>query len=511
MNDWTAGYVADIGYTFGYYPELNPLRMKLAFLRAGLVAPQVGTACELGFGQGMSTNLHAAASTVQWCGTDFNPAQAAFAQELSTASGAGARLFDDSFAEFANRSDLPDFDFIAMHGIWSWISDENRACIVDFVRRKLKVGGVLYLSYNTLPGWASFAPMRHLLTQHAELIGSEGHGIASRIDGALGFAEKLLETQPGYAIANPHMGDRLKQLRSKTHHYLAHEYFNRDWHPMHFATMVDWLAPAKLSYACPAHLMEHVTELYLTEQQQAFLRDIPDANFRESVRDFMTHQQFRRDYWVKGARQLDPIERTESLRAQRFMLSTHRPHVALKVSAGLGEATLNEALYTPLLDVMADHQPRSVAELERLPQLKMPFASLLQCLIVLCAAGHLWPVQTDAQADAARPATERLNQELLRRARAHGDIGCMASPMTGGGMPLGRIPQLCVLALRQGLKTPEEWARFALDLLLALGQRVVRDGQTLEKPEDVFNELLAQARLFAEKDLPTLRALRVVG
>jgi SAM-dependent methyltransferase len=511
MNDWTAGYVADIGYTFGYYPELNPLRMKLAFLRAGLVAPQVGTACELGFGQGMSTNLHAAASTVQWCGTDFNPAQAAFAQELSAASGAGARLFDDSFAEFANRSDLPDFDFIAMHGIWSWISDENRACIVEFVRRKLKVGGVLYLSYNTLPGWASFAPMRHLLTQHAELIGSEGHGIASRIDGALGFAGKLLETQPGYAIANPHMGDRLKQLRSKTHHYLAHEYFNRDWHPMHFATMVDWLAPAKLSYACPAHLMEHVTELYLTEQQQAFLRDIPDANFRESVRDFMTHQQFRRDYWVKGARQLDPIERTESLRAQRFMLSTHRPHVALKVSAGLGEATLNEALYTPLLDVMADHQPRSVAELERLPQLKMPFASLLQCLIVLCAAGHLWPVQTDAQADAARPATERLNQELLRRARAHGDIGCMASPMTGGGMPLGRIPQLCVLALRQGLKTPEEWARFALDLLLALGQRVVRDGQTLEKPEDVFNELLAQARLFAEKDLPTLKALRVVG
>ena len=32
MNDWTAGYVADIGYTFGYYAELNPLRIKLAFL-----------------------------------------------------------------------------------------------------------------------------------------------------------------------------------------------------------------------------------------------------------------------------------------------------------------------------------------------------------------------------------------------------------------------------------------------------------------------------------------------
>ena len=32
MSDWSAGYVADIGYTYGYYAELNPLRVKLAFL-----------------------------------------------------------------------------------------------------------------------------------------------------------------------------------------------------------------------------------------------------------------------------------------------------------------------------------------------------------------------------------------------------------------------------------------------------------------------------------------------
>ena len=40
MTDWTAGYVADIGYTFGYYTELNPLRARLAFLNAGLVPPR---------------------------------------------------------------------------------------------------------------------------------------------------------------------------------------------------------------------------------------------------------------------------------------------------------------------------------------------------------------------------------------------------------------------------------------------------------------------------------------
>lgn len=88
MSDWTAGYVADIDYTFGYYPDLNPLRVKLAFLNAGLAAPEMGSACDLGFGQGMSANLHAAASVTHWHGTDFNPAQAIFAQDLAQASGA---------------------------------------------------------------------------------------------------------------------------------------------------------------------------------------------------------------------------------------------------------------------------------------------------------------------------------------------------------------------------------------------------------------------------------------
>jgi len=50
MSDWTSGYVADIDYTYGYYTELNPLRVKLAFLNSGLVSPEIGSACELGFG-----------------------------------------------------------------------------------------------------------------------------------------------------------------------------------------------------------------------------------------------------------------------------------------------------------------------------------------------------------------------------------------------------------------------------------------------------------------------------
>jgi hypothetical protein len=91
----------------------------------------MGAACELGFGQGISANIHAAASVTQWHGTDFNPSQAGFAQSLASATGSSARFYDQAFDEFANRDDLPEFDYIGLHGIWSWISDENRQVIVD--------------------------------------------------------------------------------------------------------------------------------------------------------------------------------------------------------------------------------------------------------------------------------------------------------------------------------------------------------------------------------------------
>lgn len=157
MTDWTAGYVADIGYTHGYFTELNPLRARLALLQSGIAPPpKSGTACELGFGQGLSVNIHAAATDCSWWATDFNPSQAGFAQSLADTSGAHANLSDQAFEEFCNRDDLPMFDFIGLHGIWSWISDANRSVLVKFIHSRLKVGGLLYISYNTQPGWASF-------------------------------------------------------------------------------------------------------------------------------------------------------------------------------------------------------------------------------------------------------------------------------------------------------------------------------------------------------------------
>jgi SAM-dependent methyltransferase len=510
MTDWTAGYVADIGYTFGYYTELNPARVKLAFLNAGLVYPEFGAACELGFGQGLSTNMHAAASITQWSGTDFNPSQAGYAQELASQSDSGARLFDQAFDEFAQRSDLPDFDYIGLHGIWSWISDANRAVIVDFVRRKLKVGGVLYISYNTQPGWASFAPMRHLLTEHAQNLGASGSGIVPRIDAALDFASKLLATQPQYAKANPAVEGRLKSLQGQNRQYLAHEYFNRDWHPMHFASMVDWLEPAKVTFACSAHYLDHIENVNLTGEQQALLKDIPDANFRETVRDYMVNQQFRRDYWVKGARKLSAVERSELLRQQKIILVSPRVDISLKISAPVGEATMQESVYVPVLDLLANHQAQTIGQLElALSAQGIQPTQVIQAIMVLAGSGHICLVQDDAVIAQVLTQTQKLNAHLMAKAKSSSDVAYLTSPVIGGGYAVGRFQQLFLLAIQQGHQQPTEWARYVWDILVVQGQKIIKEGYMLQSDEANMAELTEQALAFAAKQLPILKALQM--
>lgn len=512
MKDWTDGYVADIGYTYGYYPELNPLRAQWAFLNARLVPPPLppegGAACELGFGQGVSAAFHAAASNVHWWGTDFIPAQAAHAIKLAQASGAKASFYDEAFAEFCVRDDLPQFDSIGLHGIWSWVSNENRAIIVDFVRRKLKVGGVLYVSYNTQPGWSAVMPLRHLLTSHAATMGTEGQGILGRIGDSLDFASRLMDMNPAYLRTNPGMRERLDRLKALDKSYLAHEYFNRDWDPMHFAQMAEWLAPAKLSYACSAYLLDHVDGLNLPQDQLKLVNEIPPGTFRETVRDFCINQQFRRDYWVKGARRLSPIEQNDAIRAQRVVLVQGAAGVSLKINGASGEVQLRQDIYEPVLKLLSDHVPRTIGEIaQALAPQSISFAVAREAITVLLGTAALQLCQDDKLALQAKPQTDRLNAYLCSQARA-GGINNLASPLTGG-VAVSRSIQIFLLARSQGLQTPQEWAQFAWQQFSLLGQYLVKEGKTLATAEENLQELHRQALEFQSVQLPILKALMI--
>ena len=306
------------------------------------------------------------------------------------------------------------------------------------------------------------------------------------------------------------MVGRLNDVRGDDRHYLAHEYFSRDWQPMHFATTANLLSTAKLDYACSAHYLDHIDDVNLTPDQQTLLKEIPDATFRQTVRDFMVNKQFRKDYWVKGARRLNPTEQSEALRAQSVVLVTLRSDASLKIAGAMGEVTMQESIYGPILDALADHKPQTLAQVERsVKEQGVSWPQIVQAVMVLVGAGYLVAVQDEALIPKARKLTDKLNAHLIDRTRAGSDIGLLASPVTGGGVSVGRFGQLVLSAINDGQQRPTEWAQSIWALMAARGQKLIKEGKVLDSAEENLAELTAQAQAYADKQLPILKALQL--
>lgn len=503
MSNWTSGYVADIGYTFGFYRELTPALLAFTALSAGQTAPNIEgplTYCELGCGQGFTANVIAAANPhVEVYATDFNPAHVVGARALAARAGStNVHFSDSSFEEYLEDPTLPDFDIVVLHGIYSWVSAENRAFIVQFLRRKLKPGGLAFVSYNAMPGWAAAAPMRHLMYLYGQ---TQTGSTASRLEPAIGFVEKLKGANAQYFRANVGLGDRFDRLKDMPRNYLAHEYLNRSWSLFYHSDVADELAEAKLTFMASGHLLDHIHSINLTAEQQTILAETNDPTLRETLRDFLVNQQFRRDLFVRGALALSNREIVDRWRNLRFVLAAARADIPLKVGGALGEAELQPAVYEPVLDALAKG-PKLFSQLLDDPTITpMGFRSLREALTILVGAGYVQPC-LDAKGDGKRaPRAKAFNLAVMENALVSADLMQLVSPLTGAAVTISRFGQLFLLA-RQRKATNA--VQFAWEALQAQGQLMLKDGAALQTPEENKAELTRLHDIFLEKQLPLL-------
>ncbi|MCD2184973.1 class I SAM-dependent methyltransferase [Rhizobium sp. GN54] len=510
---WSSGYFTDLNYTHGYYPEMNPAMLRLACL-CNAVEPQLPEApsyLELGFGQGVTINMLAAASSGSYWGTDFNAAQAVEARKLADASHADIHLFDDSFEEFANRKELPDFDIIALHGIWSWISENNRKVITDIIRRKLRPGGIAYISYNCLPGWAPVVPIRQLMSLYQDYGGGKMSRPIEMIEGAVQFATEIAKAGSFYFRDNPFAKHHLEELSKQGRNYLAHEYMNADWHLEHFSDMVRSLADAKLTYVGSARLLDGIDTFQMNEDGAKLVSQIGNPIMRETVRDYLINRRFRTDIFVKGAKLIAGREHRDAWHTLSFVLTTPSINIPKKIMCGRGEIELPADKYDPILEVLSDegYRPKHVEELFKHVKLQnLNPQDIVDYLTVLAGAGFAVPAQIPSEK--IRDQCRALNQYILQRALVSADLHHMVSPVTGGGIGLNHMTQLFILASSEGKVSAGALAGYVWDFLESIGERLVRDGKRIESKEENLKEIRTSAKKFVKFGRPFLEALQII-
>ncbi len=465
MDDWTDGYVTELPYSVNHFPEMAPAHLRLALLQAGLAAPRTDghfTYLELGFGQGLGLNMLAAAHPQgRFFGNDFMPAHVAAAQALATqARLSNLQLVQDSFAQLHNR-DLPPMDFIVLHGVYTWVNADNRAHIVALIARLLKPGGVVYLSYNSMPGWANKAPLQRLMSEaaHRQTDGSA----LQRFHAARDLLGQLDAADASFFANNPGARTALRDITNASDAYLLHEFAPRGWTPFYHTDVAVDMAGADLQFAASGKLFSNFPQWSLPAASRALIDATEDSGMRELLRDFAMQTPLRRDVFVRSPRTLSAAEIEQEYNTTLLALQRPPASCARYVRTPIDALRLADDVVDVLLASLANG-PHTIAALTALPALANTSpASIRETLDLMLCLGYLGAA-TAPQAE-TRSRAHALNNALLKRLHAGERLSGLVSPAHSAGIAIAYHDQLFLAAQQLGHSDADALASYAESVL----------------------------------------------
>jgi SAM-dependent methyltransferase len=164
INDQIERAYDEVTYNAGISTYTHPYTLATNSSLCGLKPPIITTARILEIGCALGNNLIPIAESLPesvCIGIDLSSQQIKLAREAS----ASLQLKNIVFIEgdiIPLSKEIGPFDYVICHGVYSWVPEEVRAQLFSACARLLSPHGILYMSYNTTPGWNDFSLIREL-------------------------------------------------------------------------------------------------------------------------------------------------------------------------------------------------------------------------------------------------------------------------------------------------------------------------------------------------------------
>ncbi|ALX45823.1 methyltransferase regulatory domain-containing protein [Burkholderia humptydooensis] len=392
-SDPASGYLSDVTFPDRFHRELSPAWLNYASVLGGARPKELGRPfryLDLGCGFAHSTVINAAAFPhAEFHACDFNPAHIEAAARRANRLGIGNVAFHEASFDALLEQDLPPFDFIVMHGIYSWVDADVRRVIRQLLSRRLADGGLVYLSYNCQPGWSAEAPLRKLMLELAQA--ADG-GIEARTGSAIACMQKLGSPSFRYFRDNPAATDALAALANDPLDYLAHEFLNGTWKIHYSVDVVDEMAEAGLAYTGSATLADNHPMLLIDRQAADAIAALPNARLRHLAEDFAVNRRFRRDVFVRGARaSAAPADALRHLDEIAIGCTTEVDRIDARVTIPRGAISFQPDFIADLRALMGQGAMRIGEIVTRLGGERRNPREIRQNLLFLVASGALTP------------------------------------------------------------------------------------------------------------------------
>jgi ubiquinone/menaquinone biosynthesis C-methylase UbiE len=420
MKQLKDGYVIDVPYPTFVHRQAMPHWLNLVVKQQGFQAPDLRKPfryLELGCAMGIHLHLTAAAHPQgEFVGVDFNAQQLLVAQEgLARTQINNLKFIQASFSDLLAQ-ELEPFDFIVTHGVWSWITAEHQASIVNIVSQLLKPNGLFYCSYMSHPGATHFTAVQKLMVEMARNLTGDS---ASKASQTLHFARCLAQTQVGLFAKVPTLAQDLAELAKDKPSYVAHDFLAEHWQPQHSADMIRLMGGQGLTYSAGAGIMENMDVLSFSPDVRKMLDGLPLITLRETSKDILRNTLQRQDIYIKQRQKMTEQQQDEFDQHEKWMLLPHAPvGQSLAQDEKLGKIEDLVPLFQQIL-IYLSQQPMSTHQLLLRSQLNISLKQLNEILMVLVWAGYVHPAaQQKDLAQAALTNTWMQEQALPWRVHA---------------------------------------------------------------------------------------------
>jgi methyltransferase-like protein len=223
----------------------------------------------------------------RFVGVDASERQVADGQQAVAALGlknvelrcADPLAVDDSWGQF---------DYIASHGLFSWMPPAGQDQLLAVSAQNLNPHGVAYVGYNTYPGWHLAAVARDAMVYHTKHITDPGQKVTQsraivdflrEASDAGSAIHKVLETERQLL---EHVGDMS---------YFLHEHLAPDNHPIYFHQFLARAEAQGLQFLVEGELATSVLQNYPPKVRDT-LRNLTMAQ-QEQYFDFIIGRRLR--------------------------------------------------------------------------------------------------------------------------------------------------------------------------------------------------------------------------
>ena len=326
----------EIAYISTSFPQTHPIKAATIARLFGVAAPDMERCNVLELGCADGANILPMAQNYPnstFVGIDLSIKQIEAGQKTIRETGLSNITIDHKNILDFDRQGM-QFDYIIVHGVYSWVPEVVRERILSLCREALTPNGVAYISYNALPGWHMRGMLRDMMLFHTVQFTEQTQKIA-QARALLKFLSDSVPTENN--SYGQFLRGELNAMTNWTDSYLRHEFLEEDNRAFYFHEFSAAAAKHDLQYLGEPELSSVLPTNFAPEVQGTLYKIARNITAMEQYMDFLRNRTFRMTLLVKKEHKLNRSINPIALREFWFGSAARPLNEKVNLDAGVKE------------------------------------------------------------------------------------------------------------------------------------------------------------------------------